>query len=208
MSVNMDEDAKEWLKQKHIKTPSGKSIQLEKSHRYQLLKLLFRSNKYSEDFKVELMQKEKAINFSDMDLLEELGCLASLQKDEDKMKVFLTYCGLAYIPDNGKFTPNPDPNKFNVKQLEASAKHFYNLDNLRQTERFGDLFFQVIEHVFETYSRDYAQNFFTYLCPTFLRRETDLEKYKRLFEKHKSSANTNFVNLISNEIDLFEQIRI
>jgi len=120
----------------------------------------------------------------------------------------LVYCGLAYLPNNGKFTPSAEPNRLNVKQLEASAKHFYSLENLKQTQRFGDQFFQVVENVFETQSRDFAQNFFTYLCPTFLRREVDLARYKELLAKHQHSANTNFVNLITNEIDLFEQIHI
>ena len=143
------------------------------------------------------------MNFSDFDTLEELGCNASLPKDEEKLNLFLCYAGLASLPKDGKFAASPEPNKFNVKQLEASAKHFYNLENMKQTQRFGDLFFEVVEYVFENHSRDYAQNFFTYLCPTFLRRQDDLAKYEALFEKHKYSANTNFVNMISNEIDLF-----
>ena len=44
--------------------------------------------------------------------------------------------------------------------------------------------------------------------PTFLRRDGDLDRYIGLFEKHKNSANTNFINLVSNEIDLIEQIEL
>ncbi len=65
------------------------------------------------------------------------------------------------------------------------------------------LFFQTVEYVFENYSRDYATNFFTYLSPTFLRREQDLNMFKTLLEKHKNSEDTNFVNILKNEIDLF-----
>lgn len=51
MSVEQDDTAKEWLKHKHIKLPDGKEIHLEKPQRYQLLKLIFKSSKYSEEFK-------------------------------------------------------------------------------------------------------------------------------------------------------------
>jgi hypothetical protein len=70
MSVDMDDTAKDWLKHKQIKTPNGKVINLEKPQRYQLLKLIYRSTKYSEEFKNQLLQKEMEINFSDFDLLE------------------------------------------------------------------------------------------------------------------------------------------
>lgn len=70
MSVEMDDTAKDWLHHKQIKTPNGKFIHLEKPQRYQLLKLIYRSTKYSEDFKNQLLQKEMEINFSDFDLLE------------------------------------------------------------------------------------------------------------------------------------------
>ena len=151
-----------------------------------------------------MLLKEKEIKFSDYDLLEELGCKASLPNDAPKLELFLNYAGLASLPKDGKFVSSPT--QFNVKQIEASAKHFYNLENMKQVDHFADFFFEVVEFVFENQSRDYAQNFFTYLCPTFLRREKDLERYKKLFEKHKNSENTNFVNLLSNEIDLFVQI--
>jgi len=95
-----------------------------------------------------------------------------------------------------------------VKQLEASAKHFYNLANIAQTEKFCDAFFRDVEEVFATQNRDYAANFFAYLSPTFLRRESDLQKFKDLLEKHSGSDNTNFLILISNEIDLFNQIKL
>jgi hypothetical protein len=82
MSVDQADTALDWLKHKNIKLPDGKVINLEKPQRYQLLKLIFKSSKYSEDFKNELLKVEKEINFSDFDLLEELGCLASYHKDD------------------------------------------------------------------------------------------------------------------------------
>jgi hypothetical protein len=43
-----------------------------------------------------------------------------------------------------------------VKQIEASAKHFYNLEDIEQVGYFAYLFFEVVEFVFENQSRDYA----------------------------------------------------
>jgi hypothetical protein len=74
--------------------PDGKVINLEKPQRYQLLKLIFRSTKYSSEFKRQLLQMEKEINFSDFDTLEELGCEASLPSDDEKLPLFLSYAGL------------------------------------------------------------------------------------------------------------------
>jgi len=103
------------LKHKNIKLPDGKVLQLEKPQRYQLLKILFKSTKYSEEFKIEQLQKEKEIKFSDYDILEELGCFASLHKDEHKLSLLLSYAGLSSLPKDGKFTPSAETNKFNVK---------------------------------------------------------------------------------------------
>lgn len=64
-------------------------------------------------------------------MLEELGCQASLPKDDDKLKLFLSYAGLAALPKDGKFVASQEQSIFNVKQLEASAKHFYNLENMK-----------------------------------------------------------------------------
>ena len=54
---------------------------------------------------------EKTRDFGDLDILEELGCLASLPDDENKLKLWERY------------TIGRD---FNTKKLEASAKYFYN----------------------------------------------------------------------------------
>ena len=91
---------------------------------------------------------------------------------------------------------------FNVKELEASAKYFYNLEQLSQANKFANYFFKTVEYVFETHNRDYAEKFFTYLTPTFLRREEDLARFEALLQKHVDSENTNFINLINNETDL------
>ena len=96
----------------------------------------------------------------------------------------------------------------NVKELEASARYFYNVEQISQAEKYADYFFKTVEYVFETHNRDYAEKFFTYLAPTFLRREQDKARYEALILKHVQSENTNFINLINNEIDLISQINL
>jgi hypothetical protein len=62
-----------------------------------LIQLIFRSTKYSNGFKLELLEKEKTINFSDYDSLAELGCQASHPEDDEKTKLFLKYTGLSKL---------------------------------------------------------------------------------------------------------------
>jgi len=66
--------AVDWLKASSIKASDTVTIRLEKPQRYQLLKLIFKSTKFSLDFKNELLRNEKQINYSDFDELEQLGC--------------------------------------------------------------------------------------------------------------------------------------
>lgn len=90
---------------------------------------MFKSTEYTIEFKRELLRMEKSVNFSDFDSLQELGCLASLADDQDKLNLFLKYTGLGKLEqDNGKFLPSNEA-LFNVKELEASSKHFYNQEN-------------------------------------------------------------------------------
>ncbi len=90
---------------------------------------MFKSTEYTIEFKHELLRTEKSVNFSDFDSLQELGCLASLPDYLDKLKLFLKYTGLAKLEqENGKFLPSNEA-LFNVKELEASSKHFYNQEN-------------------------------------------------------------------------------
>lgn len=95
---------------------------------------------------------------------------------------------------------------FNVKGLEASVKHFYNFSDLQQCEEIANHFYESIESVFSTHHRDYALTFFSYLSPTFLGREKDLKSLKDIYERQKGSENTLFINLLSDEIELFEMI--
>ena len=49
-----------------------------------MLRLIFSSTEFDDTFKNSLLAAEKAINFSDSDLLEELKCQASLPDDASK----------------------------------------------------------------------------------------------------------------------------
>ncbi len=77
-----------------------------------------------------MLENEKSINFSDSDLLAELSCQASHPEDEEKTKLFLKYTGLAKLEkQDGLFSQSKD-RMFNVKELEASAKYFYNFESV------------------------------------------------------------------------------
>lgn len=67
-----------WVQDKFIGLENGKQVNLKKPQRYQLLKIIFASIEISSEGKFELLINEKLIDFSDFDVLEELGCLASL----------------------------------------------------------------------------------------------------------------------------------
>lgn len=91
-----------------------------------------------------------------------------------------------------------------MKQIEASAKSFYNYANRAQCEILADLFYDNVESVFKNHHRDYALQFFTHLSPTFLRRSVDLVKLKAIYERAKETTNTTFIVAVFNEIELFE----
>ena len=139
--------------------------------------------------KMEFLAHEKAIEFSDFDLLEELGCLAALPDDDNKFKLWERY-----VLGTG----------LNVKGIEASAKYFYNYQNLKQCEIIAEHFYESIESVFAVHHRDYALAFFNHLSPTFLGRGKDLAKLKQIYERQKDSENSHFIKLLLDEIDLFE----
>ena len=80
-----------------------------------MLKVIFASSTLDLSFKKSLLEAEKSIKFSDFDVLEELGCYACLPTTEDKKQVWKRYV---------------ETDNLNVKQIEASAKHFYNTENI------------------------------------------------------------------------------
>lgn len=117
-----------WLKEKKITFPNDTVAPLKKEIRYLLIKQIFKSEKFNLDLKMQLLAEEKALSFSLTDVYEELGCLASLPSDDDKMKCWEQYNTL---------------NKFNNKEFEASSKCFYNFKNREQCEMFADLYFVI-----------------------------------------------------------------
>lgn len=76
-SSEVGEQVLKWLREGEMKLPK-KRISLKKEQRYQLLKLVFANPAVELEYKQELLEKEKLVDFSDMDVLEEYGCLASL----------------------------------------------------------------------------------------------------------------------------------
>ena len=87
------------------------------------------------------MNSEKAIDFSDFDVLEEIGCLTSLPLKEEKEKAWAEFI---------------DGHKLNVKKLEASAKCFYDLEHIDLCYEYATKFYNSVELVFEKHHRDYA----------------------------------------------------
>lgn len=81
----------QWFTESEIKLSEEKTIHLQKEQRYFLLKVLFRSNTIDLDYKMELLEKEKSKDFSDLDVLEEQGCFASLPDDDSKFKLWDRY---------------------------------------------------------------------------------------------------------------------
>lgn len=94
----------------------------------------------------------------------------------------------------------------NPKQLEASAKHFYDYSNRGQCEQFADRFLASVEQVFKQQHRDYALQFFAHLAPTFLRRYEDLERMKEIQKRVNQGDNTSFKVVLDNEIELLESL--
>ncbi len=74
-----------------IKLSETKSIDLSKDQRYALLKLIFASTSIDIADKMEYLEKEKSRNFSDSDVVQELGCLAALPDDKSKFELWDRY---------------------------------------------------------------------------------------------------------------------
>ena len=110
-------------------------IDLDKLQRYMLLKLVFRSQEFTLKEKEKLLDRERSFDLCDVDEIEIYGVHASLPQDENKLKHFEEF--IKY------------PSVLNVKQLEASAKFFYNFNNREQCEIFADKFFENVESVFK-----------------------------------------------------------
>jgi hypothetical protein len=112
-----------------------------KSNRYQIIRHIIRSKKFSPIQKAEYINYESNIDFSDTDVLQRYAAEACLQEDEHKRKLWESY-------KSGK--------DFNNKGFEASSAHFYDESNEIQASYFGNKFFQDVEEVFKNLHRDYA----------------------------------------------------
>ena len=71
LQYDQSDSALQWYLDSSIKLDDSQSITLNKEQRYQLLKVVFRSTNFDLDYKQQLLEKEKAIDFSDLDVLEE-----------------------------------------------------------------------------------------------------------------------------------------
>lgn len=80
-----------------------------------LLKLVWKSKFFTIQEKQKLLQRERSIEFGDVDDIENYGVQASLSEEDMKLQLFNDY-----------IKPNT---QFNPKKLEASAKFFYEFGN-------------------------------------------------------------------------------
>lgn len=111
-------DAVTWLRNLKIELKNnegGKVIELDKLQRYMLLKLVWKSKFFTIQEKQKLLQRERSIDFGDVDDIENYGVQASLSEEDMKVQLFNDY-----------IKPNT---QFNPKKLEASAKFFYEFGN-------------------------------------------------------------------------------
>ena len=109
-------DAVSWLRNLKIELNGGdKVIELDKLHRYMLLKLVWKSKFFTIQEKQKLLQRERSIDFGDVDDIENYGVQASLSEEDMKVQLFSDY-----IKANTQLNP---------KKLEASAKFFYDFSN-------------------------------------------------------------------------------
>lgn len=81
MSAEDEEDMKaagKWLRDIAIDLGDGVRIEIDKLQRYLLLKLIFRSSQYELKEKRKLLDRERSIEFGDVDDIENYGVQASI----------------------------------------------------------------------------------------------------------------------------------
>ena len=165
---------------------------LTKSQRYQIIRKVYSSPEIDLAKKTEYLTTEMAIDYSDIDELQKIKCLACLPDDENKASLWKNYI---------------EKTKFSQEQFAYSSSSFFNPDNQEQSLHYADLFFQNIEAVKQKYHRDYGQHFFHNLSPTFLGRPEHLQKFREIQERtEKEGTDTHFLKLLSNEIEKLEEI--
>lgn len=150
-----------------------KLVPLTKALRYQILRILFRSDSIDHQEKEKLLKLEMADNFSDFDTVQQQACLAADSNLEAKEKLWTHY------------VTNGDKYFASMLHAGASLAPFYNMDDPKSIEHFGDKFFDQVEHVFATTHRDYAEKFFVNLSPAFLYRPEYMSRYEQILERVK-----------------------
>ena len=85
-------DAVTWLRNLKIELNGGdKVIELDKLQRYMLLKLVWKSQFFSIQEKQKLLQRERSIEFGDVDDIENYGVQSSLSEEDMKLQLFNDY---------------------------------------------------------------------------------------------------------------------
>ena len=80
------------------------------------------------------------------------------------------------------------------------------MSNEAECLKFGELWFETVEEVVLKQHRDYLDVFFMNLVPTFLGRESHLDRFIKILERAIKTENTNFIIMLKEEIELLEEI--
>ena len=131
-----------WLQNMKASISETKEIEIDKLQRYMLLKVVARSSFFGKIEIKRLQDRERTFDFGDVDDIESYGVRASISDDESKEALFDSYIAC--------------PSTLNPKQMEASAKHFYDFSNRAQCEQYAERFLASVEQVFRDHHRDYA----------------------------------------------------
>ena len=129
-----------WLSAGAICSDSASSLHkvlpLSKALRYQILKVLFRSPRFTPEDKERHLRLEMAEDFSNYDLNLQAACEAANCDMSAKEKVWRQYVqGEGYK---------------NILEFKWSVANFYNIDDEAQCRHFGEAFFRDLEKVFST----------------------------------------------------------
>lgn len=82
---------------------------------------------------------------------------------------------------------------------------FYSSDPQGLMLEYGDKFYDVIDKIFETKHRDYAQEFIFYLIPIKLGRVEDVAKLEKIYNQAHEDR-THFRKLIKMNIEDLQDI--
>lgn len=174
------------LATKETLSEESKEQIVNKIQRYACLRRLLKSNQDVD----ELIKAEFAREYSAIDDQEKLKIDASSLDTAKKQKLWDSYL---------------EREQWKQQAFMASSAHLLNKGDRKQCELFADQFFEKVEHVEDSFHRDYFLNFFNNLNPSFLGREEDLAKFQALLTKYASTDKTLFVKLLKEEIDRLER---